>query len=83
MSEEELKKLIDAYKNYKDAGEVRTRIHCLILWGKGYDWATIKDVLMISDGMIQEVTEKYKLLGIDSLTTNYYEVHNHKMTSEQ
>jgi len=38
---------------------------------------------MISDEMIQEVTEKYKLLGIDSLTTNYYEVHNHKMTSEQ
>jgi len=83
MSEEELKKLIDAYKTYKDAGEVRTRIHCLILWGKGYDWATIKDVLMISDGMIQEVTKKYKLLGIGSLTTNHYEGHNHKMTGEQ
>ena len=38
---------------------------------------------MISDGMIQEVTEKYKLLGIDSLTTNHYEVHDHKMTGEQ
>jgi len=83
MSEEELKKLIDVYKSSKDAGEVRTRIHCLILWGKGYDWATIKDVLMISDGMIQEVTEKYKLLGIESLTMNHYEGHNHKMTGEQ
>jgi len=32
---------------------------------KRYDWTTIKDVLMISDGMIHEVTKKYKLLGMD------------------
>ena len=38
---------------------------------------------MISDGMIHEVTKKYKLLGIGSLTTNHYKGHNYKITGDQ
>ena len=83
LSDEELKKLIEVYRAFKNEGNVRTRIHCLILWGKGYEWATIKDVLMISDGMIDEVIGKYKLFGISSLTENHHEGHNYKMTAEE
>jgi hypothetical protein len=44
LSDEELRKLIELYKRTKNSGEVRTRILCVILWGKGYSWETIKDV---------------------------------------
>jgi len=83
LSDEELRKLIELYKRTKNSGEVRTRIHCVILWGKGYSWETIKDVLMISDGMIQEVIEKYKIFGVDVLIENHYEGHHNKMTKEE
>nr|WP_232060058.1 IS630 family transposase [Athalassotoga saccharophila] len=67
----------------KNSSAARTRIHCVILWGKGYEWETIKDVLMISDVMIQEVIEKYKIFGADVLIENHYEGHNNKMTAQE
>ncbi|HPZ40610.1 MAG TPA: IS630 family transposase [Candidatus Atribacteria bacterium] len=82
LTDEELKSLIEAYNAEKDRN-ARLRIHCVILWGKGYDWATIKDVLMISEGMIHEVIKKYRMSGISSLTENRYKGHNYKMTAEQ
>lgn len=82
LTDEELKSLIEAYNAEKDRN-ARTRIHCVILWGKGYDWATIKDVLMISEGMIHEVIKKYRMSGISSLTENQYKGHNYKVTAEQ
>lgn len=78
LTDEELKSLIEAYNAEKDRN-ASTRIHCVILWGKGYDWATIKDVLMISEGMIHEVIKKYRMSGISSLTENRYKGHNYKM----
>jgi len=38
---------------------------------------------MISDGMIQEVIEKYKIFGVDVLIENHYEGHHNKMTKEE
>jgi len=36
LSDRELSKLIELYRRTKNSGEVRTRIHCVILWVKGY-----------------------------------------------
>lgn len=51
LTDEELKSLIEAYNAEKDRN-ARLRIHCVILWGKGYNWATIKDVLEKKRGKI-------------------------------
>ncbi|MGB9500345.1 MAG: IS630 family transposase [Dissulfuribacterales bacterium] len=82
MSDEEIKKLTRLYKQAKDK-KTATRVDCVILWAKGYDWLTIEDVLMVSAGSIRNAVEKYKLFGTNSLTFNHYEGHNYKMTGEQ
>jgi hypothetical protein len=71
LTDKELKSLIVAY-NAEKYRNVRLRIHSVILWGKGYNWETIKEVLMISGGMIPEVIKKYRRFGISSLTENRY-----------
>ena len=40
LSDEELKKLIDAYNVAKDK-KTLIRINCVIAWGKGWEWSTI------------------------------------------
>lgn len=82
LTDEQIKKLTDAYKSVKDK-KTAIRIDCVILWGKGYDWAVIEDVLMISVGLIHDAVNKYKFSGIAGLTESHYEGHNYKMTGEQ
>ena len=87
MSDEELKKLIELYNNAKSNGiNVKTliRINCVIAWGKGWEWSTIEDILMLSKDVIDDAIGEYTLFGIQGLTTeNHYEGHHNKMTKEE
>jgi len=53
LSDEELKKLIDAYNVAKDK-KTLIRINCVIAWGKGWKWSTIEDILMVSKDVIDD-----------------------------
>jgi hypothetical protein len=64
LSDEELKKLIELYNNVKSNGiNVKTliRINCVIAWGKGWEWSTIEDILMVSKDVIDDAIGKYTL----------------------
>jgi transposase len=82
LSDEELKKLIDAYNVAKDK-KTLIRINCVIAWGKGWEWSTIEDILMVSKDVIDDAIGKYTLFGIQGLTENHYEGHHNKMTKEE
>ena len=83
LSDEELKKLIDAYNVAKDK-KTLIRINCVIAWGKGWEWSTIEDILMLSKDVIDDAIGEYTLFGIQGLTTeNHYEGHHNKMTKEE
>ena len=61
--------------------ERKKRINCVIAWGKGWEWSTIEDILMVSKDVIDDAIGKYTLFGIQGLTENhYYEGHHNKMT---
>jgi len=57
MSEDELHKLVNEYKRTKDK-KPSVRINCLIAWAKGWDWATIEDILMVSNAFIGDTIRK-------------------------
>ena len=60
LSDEELKKLIDAYNVAKDK-KTLIRINCVIAWGKGWEWSMIEDILMVSKDVIDDAIGKYTL----------------------
>lgn len=81
ISEEQLRELIYEYQKTKDK-KVAVRINCVIAWGKGWDWATIEDILMVSNDFISKTVAKYQK-GVSSLTANNYSGNHYKMTAEQ
>jgi|GEM_PF-6480670 len=86
LSDEELKKLIELYNSAKASkASVSSiiRINCVIAWGKGWEWSTIEDILMVSKDIISDSIEKYKVFGVGGLVGNNYKGNNHKMTGEQ
>jgi len=34
------------------------RINCVIAWGKGWEWSTIEDILMVSKDVIDDAIGK-------------------------
>ena len=75
LSDEELKKLIEIYNNAKSNGtnvKILIRINCVTAWGKGWEWSTIEDILMVSKDVIDDAIGKYTLFGIQGLTENHY-----------
>jgi len=82
LSDEELKKLIDAYNVAKDK-KTLIRMNCVIAWSKGWEWSTIEDILMVSKDVIDDAIGKYTLFGIQGLTENHYEGHHNKMTKAE
>ena len=82
ISEEQLRELIYEYQKTKDK-KVAVRINCVIAWGKGWDWATIEDILMVSSDFINKTVAKYQKGGIAALTANNYFGNHYKMTAEQ
>ncbi len=82
LPKEEVDNLITIHKGIKDKRNA-DKIKCLVSWGKGWDWETIKEVLLVGDHYISDLVNKYKQNGIEEVLKNNFSGHNFKMTKEQ
>ncbi len=82
LPQSEIESLMKAYRQEKYKKEA-VRINCVIAWAKGWDWASIEDILMVSNDFISENVRKYKAGGIDALVSNNYSGNNYKLSDKE
>ena len=82
LSAEEIEQLEIAHRKAKSQKEC-DKIKCLIVWGQGYSWEVVCDILLISVGTIKNYIDTYEKSGLKGLLKTNYNSNNYKLSLEE